>query len=49
MLIEKCILQQLTCNVTLAHIYLPGEGIRENDRTRQNGRERNREGGSDRG
>lgn len=35
MLIEKCVLRQLTCNVTLAHIYLPGEGIREDDRMRQ--------------
>lgn len=25
-LIEKCSFSQLMCNVTLAHIYLPGEG-----------------------
>lgn len=45
MLIEKCVLRQLTCNVTLTHIYLPGEGIREDDRMRQNGRKTHREGG----
>lgn len=49
MLIEKCVLRQLTCNVTLAHIYLPGEGIREDDRMRQHGRKTHREGGRDRG
>lgn len=49
MLIEKCILQQLTRNLTLAHIYLPGEGIREDERTRQNGRKREteKEGGKE--
>lgn len=42
MLIEKCGLWQLTGNVTSAHIHLPGEGIRGDDRTRQNGRKRQR-------
>lgn len=42
MLIEKCGLWQLTGNVTSAHIYLPREGIRGDDRTRENGRKRQR-------